>query len=73
MSLLNTDMKILIIWPNFELLEILCYARSKGFKGTFFIFKPMEPSKHQYDFDTATSIGFLKEYGLEKDFKITSS
>ena len=47
------------------------YARSKGFKGTFFIEpKPMEPSKHQYDFDTATSIGFLKEYGLEKDFKI---
>ena len=47
------------------------YARSKGFKGTFFIEpKPMEPSKHQYDFDTATSIGFLKDYGLEKDFKI---
>ena len=30
----------------------------------------MEPSKHQYDFDTATSIGFLREYGLDKDFKI---
>ena len=47
------------------------YARSQGFKGTFFIEpKPMEPSKHQYDFDTATSIGFLREYGLDKDFKI---
>ena len=47
------------------------YARSQGFTGTFFIEpKPMEPSKHQYDFDTATSIGFLKDYGLEKDFKI---
>jgi xylose isomerase len=47
------------------------YARNNGFKGTFFIEpKPMEPSKHQYDFDTATTIGFLKNYGLEKDFKI---
>ena len=47
------------------------HARSKGFNGTFFIEpKPMEPSKHQYDFDTATSIGFLREYGLDKDFKI---
>ena len=47
------------------------YARSKGFKGNFFIEpKPMEPMKHQYDFDSATAIGFLKEYGLEKDFKM---
>lgn len=47
------------------------YARAQGFKGTFFIEpKPMEPTKHQYDFDTATSIGFLKEHGLDKDFKI---
>ena len=47
------------------------YARSNGFKGNFFIEpKPMEPSKHQYDFDTATAIGFLKNYGLDKDFKI---
>ena len=38
-------------------------------KGTFFIEpKPMEPSKHQYDFDAATAIGFLKSYGLDKDF-----
>jgi xylose isomerase len=47
------------------------YARAQGFKGTFFIEpKPMEPSKHQYDFDSATAIGFLREYGLDKDFKI---
>ncbi|MBT8312945.1 MAG: xylose isomerase, partial [Maribacter sp.] len=47
------------------------YARGQGFKGNFFIEpKPMEPMKHQYDFDTATAIGFLREYGLEKDFKI---
>ena len=47
------------------------YARSQGFKGTFFIEpKPMEPSKHQYDFDAATSIGFLQKYGLQDDFKL---
>ena len=47
------------------------YARSQGFKGTFFIEpKPMEPMKHQYDFDSATAIGFLKEYGLDNDFKL---
>ena len=47
------------------------YARDQGFKGTFFIEpKPMEPMKHQYDFDSATAIGFLKEYGLDKDFKL---
>jgi xylose isomerase len=47
------------------------YAREKGFKGTFFIEpKPCEPSKHQYDFDSATAIGFLREYNLQDDFKI---
>jgi xylose isomerase len=47
------------------------YARSQGFTGTFFIEpKPMEPSKHQYDFDAATSIGFLQKYGLQDDFKL---
>jgi xylose isomerase len=47
------------------------YARKNGFKGTFFIEpKPAEPSKHQYDFDCATVIGFLNQFGLEKDFKI---
>ena len=47
------------------------YARAQGFKGTFFIEpKPMEPMKHQYDFDAATAIGFLEHYGLHHDFKL---
>ena len=47
------------------------YARGKGFKGTFLIEpKPMEPTKHQYDVDTETVIGFLKAHGLDKDFKV---
>jgi xylose isomerase len=47
------------------------YARKQGFKGTFLIEpKPMEPTKHQYDFDTQTVIGFLRQYGLENDFKM---
>jgi xylose isomerase len=47
------------------------YARAKGFKGTFLIEpKPMEPTKHQYDVDTETVIGFLRANGLDKDFKV---
>ena len=47
------------------------YARKNGFKGTFFIEpKPCEPTKHQYDFDSETVIGFLRQYGLDKDFKL---
>ena len=47
------------------------YGRKNGFKGTFLIEpKPMEPTKHQYDFDTQTVIGFLRQYGLEKDFRM---
>ncbi|MFQ5865613.1 MAG: xylose isomerase [bacterium] len=47
------------------------YARKIGFKGTLLIEpKPMEPTKHQYDFDVSTVIGFLQEYGLVADFKI---
>ncbi|AXT60507.1 xylose isomerase [Aquimarina sp. AD10] len=71
MSLLNTDMGRELDHMAQFLTMAKDYARSQGFKGTFFIEpKPMEPSKHQYDFDTATSIGFLREYGLDKDFKI---
>ncbi|WP_242094000.1 xylose isomerase [Aestuariivivens sediminicola] len=71
MSLLNTDMGRELDHMAQFLTIAKDYARSQGFEGTFFIEpKPMEPSKHQYDFDTATAIGFLKEYGLEKDFKI---
>jgi xylose isomerase len=47
------------------------YGRKQGFRGTFLIEpKPKEPTKHQYDFDSETVIGFLRAYGLEKDFKI---
>jgi len=47
------------------------YGRKIGFKGTFLVEpKPMEPSKHQYDFDVATIIGFLRQHGLDKDFKL---
>ncbi|KAK8881355.1 hypothetical protein M9Y10_004091 [Tritrichomonas musculus] len=71
MSLLNTDQKR----EKQHLARMLTmardYARSKGFKGTFLIEpKPMEPTKHQYDFDTETVIGFLRANGLEKDFKV---
>lgn len=71
MTLLNTDMKR----EQEHLARFLGmardYARKQGFKGTFFIEpKPCEPTKHQYDFDSATVIGFLQRYGLEKDFKL---
>lgn len=71
MSLLNTDMGRELDHMGQFLTMARDYARAQGFKGNFFIEpKPMEPMKHQYDFDSATAIGFLKEYGLEKDFKI---
>lgn len=71
MSLLNTDLKREQDHMARFLHMAKDYARKNGFKGTFFIEpKPMEPSKHQYDFDAATSIGFIKEYGLVHDFKL---
>ncbi|MCL5245515.1 xylose isomerase [Cellulophaga sp. 20_2_10] len=71
MSLLNTDMGRELDHMGQFLTVARDYARAQGFKGTFFIEpKPMEPTKHQYDFDSATAIGFLKEYGLDKDFKL---
>ena len=71
MSLLNTDMGRELDHMGQFLTIARDYARAQGFKGTFFIEpKPMEPMKHQYDFDSATAIGFLKEYGLDKDFKL---
>ena len=70
-SLLNTDMGREQDHMARFLTMAKDYARSQGFKGTFFIEpKPMEPSKHQYDFDAATSIGFLNKYGLQDDFKL---
>ncbi|MEW6195921.1 MAG: xylose isomerase [Bacteroidota bacterium] len=70
-SLLNTNMKR----EKDHLGKFLClardYARKNGFKGTFLIEpKPMEPTKHQYDYDAETVIGFLRYYGLDKDFKL---
>lgn len=71
MSLLNTNMKKEQEHMARFLHMAKDYARSQGFKGTFFIEpKPMEPSKHQYDFDAATVIGFLRQYDLLDDFKL---
>ena len=71
MSLLNTDMKREKEHMATMLKMARDYARSKGFKGTFLIEpKPMEPTKHQYDVDTETVIGFLRAHGLDKDFKV---
>jgi xylose isomerase len=71
MSLHNTDMKRELDHMAMMLTMARDYGRKHGFKGTFLIEpKPMEPSKHQYDFDAATVIGFLRHYGLDKDFKL---
>jgi xylose isomerase len=71
MSLLNTNMKR----EKEHLARFLHmakdYARANGFTGTFFIEpKPCEPSKHQYDYDSETVIGFLRQYDLLNDFKL---
>jgi xylose isomerase len=71
MSLLNTNMKR----EQEHLAKFLHaskdYARKQGFKGTFFIEpKPCEPTKHQYDYDAATVISFLRQYDLLADFKL---
>ncbi len=71
MTLHNTNMKL--EKENFARMLSIArdYGRKNGFTGTFFIEpKPMEPTKHQYDFDAATVIGFLRHYGLDKDFKL---
>ena len=71
MSLLNTSMKREKEHMAKFLTMARDYARKQGFKGTFLIEpKPMEPTKHQYDFDVETVIGFLRNYGLDKDFKL---
>jgi xylose isomerase len=71
MTLLNTNMKR----EKEHLAKFLHtakdYARKNGFKGTFFIEpKPCEPTKHQYDYDSETVIGFLRQYDLLNDFKL---
>jgi xylose isomerase len=71
MTLLNTDMKREIEHLARFLIMARDYGRKQGFKGNFFIEpKPCEPTKHQYDYDASTVIGFLRHYGLEKDFKL---
>jgi xylose isomerase len=71
MSLHNTDMKRELDHMAMMLTKARDYGRKQGFRGTFLIEpKPMEPTKHQYDYDAATVIGFLKNYGLDKDFKL---
>ena len=71
MSLLNTDQKREKEHLAMMLTLARDYARAKGFTGTFLVEpKPMEPTKHQYDVDTETVIGFLKAHGLENDFKV---
>ena len=71
MTLLNTNMKREQEHFAKFLHSAKDYARKQGFKGTFFIEpKPMEPTKHQYDYDCATVIGFLRQYDLLNDFKI---
>lgn len=70
-TLLNTDVKF--EQDNIARLMKMAvdYGRSIGFKGDFYIEpKPKEPMKHQYDFDAATAIDFLRKYGLDKDFKM---
>ncbi|SDL70663.1 xylose isomerase [Kriegella aquimaris] len=71
MSLLNTNIKKELDHMGRFLGMARDYARAQGFKGNFFIEpKPMEPMKHQYDFDSATVAGFLHQYGLQDDFKL---
>ena len=70
-TLLNTDMK----FEQENIAQLMkmavTYGRSIGFTGTFMIEpKPKEPMKHQYDFDASTALGFLRQYGLDQDFKL---
>ncbi|CCH56028.1 xylose isomerase [Fibrisoma limi BUZ 3] len=71
MSLLNTNMKRETEHLGRFLQMARDYARQQGFQGAFYIEpKPMEPSKHQYDFDAATVVGFLNRHGLQDDFEL---
>ncbi|MDR1148304.1 MAG: xylose isomerase [Spirochaetaceae bacterium] len=71
MSILNTDLKREKEHLGRFLTLARDYARKQGFKGVFYIEpKPCEPTKHQYDYDTETVIGFLRHYGLDKDFRL---
>ena len=70
-TLLNTNMELEL--DNMARLMRMAveYARAHGFTGDFYIEpKPKEPTKHQYDFDAAAVLAFLRKYGLDKDFKL---
>jgi xylose isomerase len=70
-TLLNTNMKRELEHLGMFLQKARDYGRKAGFNGTFLIEpKPMEPTKHQYDYDVATVLGFLNKYGLQNDFKV---
>lgn len=70
-TLLNTDMAKELDNMAYLMRMAVDYGRSIGFKGDFYIEpKPKEPTKHQYDFDVATVLAFLRKYGLDKDFKM---
>lgn len=70
-TLLNTNMELELSHMAKLLKMAVDYARAQGYDGDFYIEpKPKEPTKHQYDFDAATVLGFLQKYGLEKDFKL---
>ena len=70
-TLLNTNMGLELDNMARLMRLVVEYGRSIGFKGDFYIEpKPKEPTKHQYDFDVATCLAFLRKYGLDKDFKM---
>ena len=70
-TLLNTNMELELDNLGYFMQMARDYARSKGYKGDFYIEpKPKEPTKHQYDFDAATTCNFLRTYGLLGDFKL---
>ncbi|NOT60167.1 MAG: xylose isomerase [Acidobacteria bacterium] len=70
-TLLNTDMKRELDHLGAFMHMAVDYKKEIGFKGPFYIEpKPKEPTKHQYDTDAATTLNFLRQYGLMKDFKL---
>ena len=71
LSLLNTDMNRELDHLATFFNKMVEYGQQQGFKGNFFIEpKPAEPTKHQYDFDAATVVGFLNQNGLKDHFKL---
>ena len=70
-TLLNTDMKTELDNMAYLMQMVRDYGRSIGFTGDFYVEpKPKEPTKHQYDFDASTVLGFLNKHGLAGDFKL---